>query len=229
MLKSSVSLLSADLLNLEQEIGKVEGFADYFHFDIADWRFVPALYFFPALIRAARRVTHVPFDVHLAVRDPDKYIESLAEAGASMVSIYADSTDDLVRSVRIIRGCGLAAGVSLRPETPVSRVGSVIDEIDMVVVLGTDINMGAATTILPSVYPRIQEVAGLIDKSGRVIEVEADGGIRRETVPRLVEAGATMVVAGSLVYKNRLSEIGPWLRSFEVRREGGSEGTVRDA
>ncbi|MCL5071929.1 MAG: ribulose-phosphate 3-epimerase [Actinobacteria bacterium] len=218
-LKSSISLFSADLLNLERNIKKVEEFADYFHIDIADGRFMSTFLFFPNLVKAVKEITNVPLDVHLAIENPERYIDNFAEAGADIISFYIEATKNPSESISKIKSHGIKAGIAIKPETPVSYIASSIEEIDMIIVLMIDINAKGSREVVPLIYSKIREITALIKETGRQIDIEADGVVRQDTVPKLAEAGATVVVAGSLIFKNDPAEISSWLHSFKIKGE----------
>jgi ribulose-phosphate 3-epimerase len=211
----SLSLWSADLTNLGNAVKETEQYADYYHFDVADGHFGKTFLFFPDLIKSLRPLTGVPFDVHLIVKDPERYIETFSEAGSDIITVYPESCENLARTLVKIRKHNIKASLALSPEISISIIESVIDLLDMIVVMGTDIDV-KSSSLLPSTYQRIRDVSKIfqrlkIDK----IKIEADGGIRKETVPKLIKAGADILVPGSLVFKSRnYAEIFSWLRSF---------------
>lgn len=213
MLKAAISLWSADLLNLESEIRRAEPYADAFHIDVADGRYAPKLLvFFPDLVKAIRAQTNVALEIHLIVQNAGYWTEPFAEAGADTIVFYPDSTPNPVALVRKIKHHGLRAGVSLSLKHPVSLIEPYLRELDLVVVLGTD--AGSKGIRIPSelTYDKIQKLVHLRDKKNLGFEIEADGAIRRETIPALRHAGADIVVPGSLMFKNDMKEIHRWLR-----------------
>jgi len=213
MLKIAVSLWSADLTELGSEESRLENYADCFHFDVADGHFAKTFLFFPDIIKALRKRTSIPFEVHLITENPERFIDVFVESGANSIIIYPEATTDLPRTVKQIKKQGLKVSVALKPETPVSVLEPVLDNLEMVTVMGTEVDV-RSKTIIPTTYQKITDVASLIAGKGLKIDLEADGGIRKETVPKVVQAGATTVVAGSIVFKNDLEQIFAWLRKF---------------
>jgi len=215
MVEYSVSLWSADLTNLGKAVRDLEKYADYFHFDVADGHFVPTLLFFPDLIKSLRPLTSVPFDVHLIVSDPDRFIVPFIDAGANIISVYPETCQNLPQTLYKIKNNKVKASVALSPGTPVQVLEPVIDIIDMIVVMGTK-NGIKGCSLLSSTYKRIADVKKMVStlRKNSDIKIEVDGGIRRETVPHLIEAGADILVPGSLVFKNDYSQIFAWLRQL---------------
>jgi len=214
MLKAAVSLWSADLVNLASEIRRVEPYADAFHLDVADGQYAPLLLFFPDLVAAIRRQTEVPLEVHLIVSHPEQWIGPFADAGADTIVFYPDAAEDPAALVRQIKDRGLGAGLSLALADPVGLAVPVLGELDLVVVLGTDAGVKGAPAPDPETYVKIGQLAELRSERGLQFAIEADGGIRRETVPRLRQAGADVVVPGSLMFRGDPKEVSRWLRSL---------------
>jgi len=215
MVECSVSLWSADLTNLGKAVKDVEKYADYFHFDVADGHFVPTLLFFPDLVKSLRPLTSVPFDVHLIVSNPDRFITSFVDAGADIISVYPETCRNLSQTLYKIKNNKVKISVTLNPGTPVEILEPVIDIIDMVVVMGTESGIKGCS-LLPSTYKRIADVKKMLLKLKKTgtIKIEVDGGIRKETVPHLIKAGADIIVPGSLVFKNNYSQIFAWLHQL---------------
>ena len=213
MLKVSVSLWSADLTDLGNEVKRVNNYADSFHFDVADGHFASNFLFFPDLIKAVRKKTLVPFEIHMITEHPEKFIDIFVKSGANTMIIYPEATADLRKTIKEIKKQGLKVSVALKPKTSVSILEPILDHLDMVTVMGTEIEV-KSKAIIPSTYKKIKSVASLIARKGLKMDIEADGGIRKETVPKLVKAGATVVVAGSLVFNNDMEQIFAWLRKF---------------
>lgn len=211
----SVSLWSADLTNLGKAVKDLEGYADYFHFDVADGHFVPNLLFFPDLVRSLRPLTDVPFEVHLIVESPERYIDSFAKAGANIISVYPEACKNLTRTLLKIKERNVKVSLSLAPRTSISILKSVADMLDFVVIMGTEVGV-KGRSLLPSTYQRIAEVKKILE-SLRIknVKIEVDGGIRKETVPLLIRAGANILVPGSLVFKDNYSQIFSWLRQLD--------------
>ena len=195
------SILAADFARLGEEIAAVtDAGADYIHVDVMDGHFVPNLTIGPAVVKAVRSASALPFDVHLMISPVDPYIDAFADAGADILTVHPEAGPHLHRTLQRIRGAGIKAGVALNPGTPASVVEPVIDDLDLVLVMSVNPGFGGQKFI-PSQLRKIEAVRTLIDKSGRDILLEVDGGVDPETAPRAIAAGATMLVAGSAVFR----------------------------
>ena len=211
----SVSLWSADLTNLGKAVKDLEDYADYFHFDVADGHFVPNLLFFPDLVRSLRPLTDVPFQVHLIVESPERYLDSFAEAGANIISVYPEACKNLTRTLLKIKERNMKVSLSLAPRTSISILKSVADMLDFVVIMGTEVGV-KGRSLLPSTHQKIAEVKNILDGLRiKNVKIEVDGGIRKETVPLLIRDGANILVPGSLIFNNKYSQIFSWLRQLD--------------
>ncbi|MBW1681812.1 MAG: ribulose-phosphate 3-epimerase [Deltaproteobacteria bacterium] len=198
--KIAPSILSADFTRLGEEVRAVaEAGADYIHIDVMDGHFVPNITIGPMIVKAVRRVTDLPLDVHLMISNPDAYLEDFAEAGADIITVHAEAATHLHRSLQKIRSLGARAGVSLNPATPLSAVGYVLGDMDMVLVMS--VNPGfEGQTFIPGVLPKIRRLRRLARERHLDLEIEVDGGIGPETISAPSEAGADVFVAGSAVF-----------------------------
>jgi len=203
MKKVSPSILSADFTRLGEEITAVEkAGADYLHIDVMDGHFVPNITIGPQVVKAARPVTDMPFDVHLMISQPDLYIEEFVKAGADIISVHAEATRHLHRTLGFIRFCGAKAAVALNPATPISVLDHVLTQLDMVLIM--TVNPGfEAQKFIPEMTSKIQSLKEKIDKLGLDIEIEVDGGINHETIEPVSSAGADVFVAGSAIYHSK--------------------------
>ncbi|ALC91031.1 ribulose phosphate epimerase [Bacillus sp. FJAT-18017] len=200
MVKIAPSILSADFSRLGEEIKDVErGGADYIHIDVMDGHFVPNITIGPLIVEAVRPVTELPLDVHLMIENPDQYVEAFAQAGADYITVHVEASRHLHRTIHLIKSFGVKAGVVLNPATPVDSIKHVIEDVDMVLLMSVNPGFGGQKFI-EGVLPKIREVKKMAESFGKDIEIEIDGGVNAETARLCVEAGATVLVAGSAVY-----------------------------
>jgi ribulose-phosphate 3-epimerase len=198
MIKIAPSLLSADFSRLESELATIAG-ADLLHLDVMDGHFVPNITIGPAVIKALRGRTKLPFDCHLMITEPQKYVERFLDAGANMISIHVEAEPHLQRALQLIRDGGAKAGIAINPATSVETLTTAIEFCDYVLVMTVNPGFGGQKFIEPCV-PKIRHLASLIRERGLRVEIEVDGGIDAKTAPLVVEAGATILVAGAAVF-----------------------------
>lgn len=201
MTKIAPSILSANFAKLADEIIDVEkGGADYIHVDVMDGHFVPNITIGPLIVEAIRPVTQLPLDVHLMIENPDPYIPVFSKAGADILSVHVEACPHLHRTIQLIKENGVKPGVVINPHTPVHSIQHVIDEVDLVLLMTVNPGFGGQSFI-PSVLPKITEVAELAEKKGKKdFLIEVDGGVNVETANLCVEAGANLLVAGSAIF-----------------------------
>ena len=213
MLKCSTSLWSADLGNLTAEMKRVEPYSERFHLDVADGHYVKNMLFFPDLVKQLRPHTKVPFEVHLMVTDPLGWVEPFVEAGADSIIFCFDATKNPGEVLRAVKSFGKQAGVSLLLTEPLDLLEPYWNELDIVTIVGTA--MGIKGAGMDAAAPeKMRRAKEMISQRGLKTEIEADGGIRRETVPLLKTAGADYIVPGSLMFKEEPSEMRAWLASL---------------
>ncbi len=198
--KIAPSILSADFSWLGNEVSAItKAGADYLHIDVMDGHFVPNLTFGPAVISSIKRFTKIPFDVHLMIEPVDPFIESYVKAGADIITVHVEAVTHLERTLQLIKSFGVKCGVSLVPSTPAWHLEYVLDIVDLVLVMTVNPGFGGQAFI-PSQLKKIQQVRAMINKVGRPIELEVDGGINPETAKLCIAAGADVLVAGNAVF-----------------------------
>jgi ribulose-phosphate 3-epimerase len=194
------SLLAADFARLGEEARAVAAAgADWLHLDIMDGHFVPNISYGPVVVAALRRHCPIPFDVHLMIAPADPYLEGFAKAGADLISVHPEAGPHLHRTLQTIRGLGKRAGVVLNPATSVAAVENVLDLCDLILVMSVNPGFGGQS-FLDSQLPKIAALRRMIDRSGREIALQVDGGVTAATAPRCIAAGADVLVAGTAVF-----------------------------
>ncbi|HXG22144.1 MAG TPA: ribulose-phosphate 3-epimerase [Methylomirabilota bacterium] len=200
-IKIMPSVLSADFRCLEQQIHEVEqAGADGVHLDVMDGRFVPNITIGPLIVEAVRQTTALPLDVHLMIVEPEKYIGDFARAGADIISVHQETCPHLHRTLQQIKDHGKKAGVVLNPSTPLATLEEIYDDVDVILLMSVNPGFGGQSFIQSSVN-KVHRLRQTLDERQAHAELEIDGGIDAQTAPRVVEAGATMLVAGSAVFR----------------------------
>lgn len=198
MIKIAPSLLSADFARLDEELKTVEA-ADLLHLDVMDGHFVPNLTIGPLVIKALRSRTRLPFDCHLMISEPQKYIDAFLDAGANMISVHVEAEPHLQRALQMIRDGGAKAGIAINPATSAESLTSAIEFCDYVLVMTVNPGFGGQRFIEP-VVGKIRHISRLIRERGLSVDIEVDGGIDASTAPVVAAAGASILVAGSAVF-----------------------------
>lgn len=197
----SPSILSADFARLGEEVRAIdEAGCDWIHVDVMDGHYVPNLTIGPGVVKSLRPHTDKPFDVHLMVSPVDTWLEAFAEAGADIITVHPEAGPHVHRTVQAIKGLGKMAGISLNPATPAKMLDYLIDEIDLVLIMSVNPGFGGQSFIT-SQLRKIEAVRKMIDKTGRDIHLEVDGGVDSVTARQCVDAGADVLVAGSATFK----------------------------
>lgn len=198
--KIAPSILSADFARLGEEVAAVtKAGADYIHIDVMDGHFVPNLTIGPLVVKAIRKSSKLPFDVHLMIENPDLYIGEFADAGSDIITVHAEACVHLDRTVQLIKSLGKKAGVSIVPSTHEDVIDYVLNEIDLVLVMTVNPGFGGQSFI-KSQLKKIESIRKKIDASGRNIDLEVDGGINAQTAKDAINAGADVLVAGSATF-----------------------------
>jgi len=200
MIKVAPSILSADFRNLEAEIRKVEeAGADLIHIDVMDGHFVPNITIGPLVVKACRKITQLPLDVHLMIENPDRYIPDFAQAKADIITVHVEASKNLEEDIELIKQNNARPGVVVNPATPIESVFPFLDKIAMVLIMS--VNPGfEGQKFMPEVLPKIKKLKAQSSKLKINLDIEVDGGINLETAKEVVKAGANVLVAGSAIF-----------------------------
>jgi len=202
-IKIAPSILSADFSILGEEVKNLDmAGADYIHVDVMDGHFVPNITFGPMVIKKIRKYTKLPFDVHLMISPVEKYIKDFADAGADIITIHPEATDNIERCVKTIKSLGKKAGVSLNPKTPISSMENIIDTLDLILVMSVHPGF-AGQSFMPEVLRKVKEIRKIIDIKGLKTDLEIDGGINFETGALAIKAGADVLVSGTTIFSGK--------------------------
>lgn len=213
--KIAPSILSADFSRLGEEIKAVEeAGADYIHVDVMDGHFVPNITIGPPVVAAIRKVTKLPLDVHLMISEPDRYICDFAKAGSDIITVHAEATVHLHRTVNFIKEQGKKAGVSLNPSTPLSLLDHILEDVDLLLLMTVNPGFGGQKFI-KTMLPKIAEMRKILDKKGLKAELMVDGGVSLDNIADISKAGADAFVAGSAVFGSK-----DYKKTMEEMRKG---------
>jgi len=201
--KIAPSILSADFTRLGEEIKAVEkAGADYIHIDVMDGHFVPNITVGPMIVKAARRASGLPLDVHLMIENPELYIDDFVKAGSDLITVHAETVTHLHRLLGVIREAGVKVGAALNPATPLSSIEYVLEHVDMVVLMTVNPGFGGQSFI-PEALPKITELKKMIVQRGMKLDIEVDGGINVKNIAQVAQAGANVFVAGNAIFGSR--------------------------
>lgn len=196
----SPSLLAANFADLKGDIKKIEeGGADFLHLDVMDGIFVPNISFGIPVIKSIRKVTDLPFDVHLMIDRPERYIKDFVDAGADIITVQAESTIHLHRTLQEIKSYGVKAGVSLNPATPLDVLEYIIKDLDLILIMSVNPGFGGQSFI-PSIKEKIRDARKIIDEKGLTTILEVDGGVKLSNVEEIVDCGVDLIVSGSDIF-----------------------------
>ena len=221
--KLAPSILAADFSRLGEQIKAAEeAGASYIHVDVMDGHFVPNITLGPMIVQACKRVTKLPLDVHLMIAEPERYLETFAEAGADILTLHAEATPHIHRALQVIRESGTRAGLALNPITPLEVVKEALPYLDLALVMSVNPGFGGQAFI-EATLRRLRTVRGWIDEINPNCELEVDGGIDRNTAPRVAQAGASVLVAGSAIFSG-MDSVQENIAALRERIASHSEG-----
>jgi ribulose-phosphate 3-epimerase len=202
MIKIAPSILSADFSILGSEVSELEKYgADFIHIDVMDGRFVPNITFGPPIIKSIKKYSRLPFDVHLMIEEPSRYIEDFVKAGADIITVHYEADKHIDRTINYIKSFNIKAAVALNPGTPVSNLKDIVKELDMVLIMSVNPGFGGQKFIDYS-KDKIRELREMANSNNPDLLIEVDGGIDKNNIGQIVQSGANVIVAGSAVFKN---------------------------
>ncbi len=200
----SPSILAADFCRLGEQIKEVErAGARYLHIDVMDGIFVPDISFGMPVIESIRNCSDIFFDVHLMIEKPERYIKAFVDCGSDMINFHVEATNDVAGTIGKIKFYGKKAGITIKPETPVEAVEPYLKQVDMVLVMTVEPGFGG---LMPECLEKVRRLRAMIDERGLRTDIEVDGGMRMENVDLALEAGANIIVSGSAVFRNKISD-----------------------
>lgn len=200
MVKLAPSILSADFSKLLEHVQEVEAAGvEYLHIDVMDGHFVPNISFGAPILKSLKGKTNLFMDVHLMIENPDLYIEDFVKAGADLINVHIEACPHIHRTIQLIRSFGVKAAVALNPGTPLSSIEEILPDLDMVLIMSVNPGFGGQSYI-DSMTDKIKRLKDMIQSKGLVCDIQVDGGIKLDNVKTVVDAGATVIVAGSAIF-----------------------------
>lgn len=200
------SILSADFAHLGEDIKHAEAAGTpYLHYDVMDGMFVPSISFGMPVLESVRKITDMVLDVHLMIMDPDRYIDEFVRCGADIITVHYEACKDVKKTIQMIRDKGVKAGVTIKPNTPNSVLTDVLDQVDMILLMTVEPGFGGQAYI-PSSTEKIRELRRMLDERGLQTDIEVDGGIKKNNLQTVLDAGANVIVAGSAIFKGDIEQ-----------------------
>lgn len=202
----SPSILSADFAHLGEDIQHVEAAGtQYLHYDVMDGMFVPSISFGMPVLESVRKITDLVLDVHLMIEEPERYIDEFVRCGADIVTVHYEACEDLKKTIEKIRDKGVKVGVSIKPKTPNQVLADVLDQVDMILLMTVEPGFGGQAYI-PESTEKIRELRRMVDERGLTVDIEVDGGIKKNNLKMVLDAGANVIVAGSAVFAGDIEQ-----------------------
>ena len=215
MIKISPSILSSDYGNLSSELKRMEACgADMLHIDVMDGHFVPNITLGAPIVKCIRKSSTLPFDVHLMISDPYKYIPDFVNAGSDIITFHAEADSDIEKTIDLILASGKKAGLSVKPKTPVEAVYPYLDTLSMVLVMTVEPGFGGQS-FMEDMMPKVSAVRSEIDRRGLDVDIQVDGGINKDTISIAAKAGANVFVSGNAIFSSDDAE--KTIADFKVR------------
>ncbi len=203
--KIAPSILAADFAQLGEQVREAEAAgAEWLHIDVMDGHFVPNITIGPLIVAALRPITSLVLDVHLMIEKPERYLADFANAGADRITVHVETCPHLYRTIQQIKELGLKTGVTLNPATPLTTLGEILPEVDLALIMSVNPGFGGQKYISSSTA-KVRRLRQMLDEIGSEAELEIDGGVNPQTIPEIVEAGATVLVAGSAIFNQKAS------------------------
>lgn len=202
----SPSILSADFVHLGEDIQHVEAAGtQYLHYDVMDGMFVPSISFGMPVLESVRKITDLVLDVHLMIEEPERYIDEFVRCGADIITVHYEACENLKKTIEKIRDKGVKVGVSIKPKTPNQVLAEVLDQVDMILLMTVEPGFGGQAYI-PESTEKIRELRRMVDEQGLTVDIEVDGGIKKNNLKMVLDAGANVIVAGSAVFAGDIEQ-----------------------